>query len=171
MNEASCAICNRTSVCITNVVMILMKLESKRYNKMRDAVWKHVEGGAVLTPQGRELADEVAKEVPRPCDYIISMNEEETMHVFKVRGNHATSKTQIVHIKKVPKWGQNAYHCNYGVTKVKGVPCHHVVAIAKSTKIEELNLVCVMPFWWTTAAWKRQFPQNTSSEPALTLSF
>jgi hypothetical protein len=62
---------SRTSVCVTNAVMLLMKLESKRYNEMRDAVWKHVEGGAVLTPQGRELADEVAKEVPRPRDYII----------------------------------------------------------------------------------------------------
>ena len=105
-------------------------------------------------PQGRELADEVAKEVPRPRDYIISMNEEETMRVFQVRGNHATSKTQIVRIKKVPKWGQYAYHCDCGVTQVKGVPCRHVVAIAKSTKVEELTLVSLMPFWWTTAAWK-----------------
>ena len=37
-----------------------------------------------------------------------------------------------------------------------------MVAIAKSTKVEELNLVSLMPFWWTTAAWKRQFPKNTS---------
>ena len=100
MNAANRAIRDRTSVCVTNAVMLLMKLESKRYDKMRDAVWKHIEGGAVLTPRGRELADEVAKDVPRPRDYIISMNEEETMRVFQVRGNHATSKTQIVRLKR-----------------------------------------------------------------------
>jgi hypothetical protein len=112
--------------------------------RMRDAEWKHVEGGAVLTPRGQELADEVAKEVPRPHDYIITMTENETMHVFKVRGNQTILKTQIVCTKKVPKWRQYPYHCNCSVTQVKGVPCHHVVAIAKSTKIEELNLVSMI---------------------------
>ena len=100
MNAANHAIWDKTSVCVTNAVMLLMKLGSKRYNEMRDAVWKHVEGGAVLTPRGRELADEVAKDVSCPCDYIISMNEEETMCVFQVRCNHATSKTQIVRLKR-----------------------------------------------------------------------
>ncbi len=52
VDAANSAICSRTSVCVTNAVMLLMKLESKRYNEMRDAVWKHVEGGAVLKPRG-----------------------------------------------------------------------------------------------------------------------
>jgi hypothetical protein len=161
MNVANRAMRDRTSVCVTNAVMLLMNLESKRYNEIRDTVWKHAEGGAVLTPRGRELADDAAKEVPRPCNYIISMEEKQNHHVLKVRGNHATSKMQMARIKSEPRLGQYAYHCNCRVTQVKGVPCRHVVAIAKLTKIEDLNMVTVMPFWWTTAHWKLQFPKDT----------
>jgi hypothetical protein len=58
-----------------------------------------------------------------------------------------------------------------GVTQVKGLPCCHVVAIAKSTKVEELNLVSLMPFWWTTAAWKQQFPKNTSIGTSIDIEY
>ena len=63
-----------------------MKLESKQYDKMRDAVWNHAEGGAVLTPRGCKLADDAAKEVPRPRSYIISMEEKQNHGVFKEEG-------------------------------------------------------------------------------------
>ncbi len=54
---------------------------------------------------------------------------------------------------------------------MKGLPCCHVVAIAKSTKVEELNLVSLMPFWWTTAAWKQQFPKNTSIGTSIDIEY
>ena len=45
---------------------------------------------------------------------------------------------------------------------MNGVPCRHIVAIAKSTNIEGLNMVSVMPYWCTTDCWRRQFPEKTS---------
>ncbi len=71
MNTTNHAIRERTSVCVTNAVMLLMKLESTCYEEMKVAVWKH-EG--VLTPWGRQLCDDAAKEeAPRPQDYIYTM--------------------------------------------------------------------------------------------------
>ncbi len=49
--------------------MLLMKLASTHYGEMKVAAWKH-EG--VLTPWGRQLCDDAAKEVPCP-DYIYTM--------------------------------------------------------------------------------------------------
>ncbi len=41
------AIREQTSVCVTNAVMLLMKLESTRYEEIRVAAWRH---DGVLTP-------------------------------------------------------------------------------------------------------------------------
>ena len=159
MNAANRAIRERTTVCVTNAVMLLMKLESTRYEEMKVAAWKH---DGILTPRGRQLCDDAAKEVPRPRDYIYTMVEHELHREFKIKGNHLLSTTQRVLIKKEARMGQYAATCDCGVPQMKGVPCRHIVAIAKSTNIEGLNMVSVMPFWWTSNCWRKQFPAETS---------
>lgn len=159
MNAANRAIRERTSVCVTNAVMLLMKLESTRYEEMRVAAWRH---DGVLTPKGRQLCDEASRAVPRPRDYIYTMIEHEETREFKVKGNHLLSTTHRVIINKEASRGQYAATCDCGVPAMNGVPCRHIVAIAKSTNIEGLNMVSVMPYWWTTDCWRRQFPAETS---------
>ena len=45
-----------------------------------------------------------------------------------------------------------------------GVPCHHMIAMVKSLRIEGLNPNNAMPFWWTTEcwSWRRQYPADTN---------
>ena len=159
MNAANRAIREWTSVCVTNAVMLLMKLESSCYEEMRVAAWRH---DGVLTPRGRQLCDDAAKEVPRPRDYIYTMIEHEQTREFKIKGNHLLSTTHRVIINKEASRGQYAATCDCGVPPKNGVPCRHIVAIAKSTNIEGLNMVSVMPYWWTTDCWRKQFPAETS---------
>jgi hypothetical protein len=159
MNAANRAMRERTSVCVTNAVMLLMKLESTRYEEMRVAAWRH---DGVLTPRGRQLCDDAAKEVPRPRDYIYTMIEHEHTREFKIKGNNLLSRTHRVIINKETSRGQFAADCDCGVPRMNGMPCRHIVAIAKSTNIEGLNMVSVMPYWWTTECWRRQFPAETS---------
>ncbi len=50
--------------------------------------------------------------------------------------------------------GQYAATYNCGVPQMNGVPCGHIVVIAKSTNmIQGLNMVSVMPYWWITESW------------------
>ncbi len=123
------------------------------------SAWRH---DGVLTPQGRQLCDEASREVPRPRDYIYTMIEHKETREFKVKGNHLMSTTQRVIINKEASRGQYAATCDCGVPAMNGVPCRHIVAVAKSTNIEGLNMVSVMPYWWTTNCWRQQFPAETS---------
>lgn len=136
MNAANQAMRERTSVCVTNAVMLLIKMESGRFDEMKKAAWLH---DGVLTPYGQKLANEAAKELPRPFDYLFTMIEHDTWREFKIKGNHMGSNTQIVKIGKELRRGQYAAWCNCGLTQMNGVPCRHVVAIAKSTKVEGLT--------------------------------
>jgi hypothetical protein len=52
--------------------------------------------------------------------------------------------------------------CTCGVPKVDGIPCMHMVAICKSNRIEGLNGNNIMPFWYHTSHWRKQYPEGTS---------
>jgi hypothetical protein len=49
-----------------------------------------------------------------------------------------------------------------GVPRVDGIPCYYMVAVSKSKKFVGLNGTNIMPFWWHTTHWHRQYPQGTS---------
>jgi hypothetical protein len=48
--------------------------------------------------------------------------------------------------------------CSCGVPNTDGAPCHHMVAVVKSSRIEGLTPTNVMPYWWSTECWRKQFP-------------
>ena len=52
--------------------------------------------------------------------------------------------------------------CTCGVLKVDGIPCMHIVAICKSNRIQGLNENYIMPFWYHTSHWRKQYPEGTS---------
>ena len=48
--------------------------------------------------------------------------------------------------------------CSCGVPNTDGAPCHHMVAVVKSSRIEGLTPTNAMPYWWSTECWSKQFP-------------
>jgi hypothetical protein len=47
--------------------------------------------------------------------------------------------------------------CTCGKPTKDGVPCNHMVAIVKASKIEGLTRNQIMPYWLTSAHWQAQY--------------
>jgi hypothetical protein len=52
--------------------------------------------------------------------------------------------------------------CSCGLPYTDGVPCHHMVAVVKSSRIEGLTASNAMPYWRSTECWRNQFPVDTN---------
>ena len=50
--------------------------------------------------------------------------------------------------------------CSCGAPNVHGLPCHHMIAVTKSGRVEGLTPTNSMPLWWTTIMWRKQYPRN-----------
>ena len=42
-----------------------------------------------------------------------------------------------------------------------GVPCQHMVAVVKASRIEGLTPINCMPQWWKTWHWQKQYPPHS----------
>jgi hypothetical protein len=52
--------------------------------------------------------------------------------------------------------------CSCGIPYTDGIPCHHMVAVVKSSRIEGLTATNSMPVWWSTECWHNQYPADTN---------
>jgi hypothetical protein len=52
--------------------------------------------------------------------------------------------------------------CSCGGPYTDGIPCHHMVAVVKSSRIDGLTATNSMPVWWTTECWRNQYPADTN---------
>ncbi len=52
--------------------------------------------------------------------------------------------------------------CSCGILYTDGTPCHHMVAVVKSSRIEGLTTTNSMPVWWSTECWRNQSPADTN---------
>ena len=52
--------------------------------------------------------------------------------------------------------------CSCGLPYTDGVPCHHMVAVVKSSRIEGLTASNAMPYCWSTECWRNQYPFDTN---------
>jgi hypothetical protein len=70
MNYANLAVRERTTVDLVNTFILLLQLETKRYNKYKAKAWNLDE---VLTPHGKKLSEDAFKNVNH-CKYKIHIN-------------------------------------------------------------------------------------------------
>ena len=63
---------------------------------------------------------------------------------------------------KEPNGGSTFGGCSCGGLYTDGIPCHHMVAVVKSSRIEGLTATKSMPVWWTTECWCHQYPVDTN---------
>ena len=79
MNAANKAFQDRTVVDPVNAMILLLKLESKRFGSNRDKAWSWKE---VLTPHGKTLMEKVFRNV-NPRDYSITVEAEASSGAYK----------------------------------------------------------------------------------------
>ena len=77
--------------------------------------------------------------------------------------NRLTSSNKYTtHIPGTDTNGSFFGTCNCGVPRVDGLPCQHMIAVCKSGRIDGLDESNVMPYWWHTSHWRKQYPQGVS---------
>jgi hypothetical protein len=54
--------------------------------------------------------------------------------------------------------------CSCSYPKTHGLPCHHMIAVVKSSRITDLNMTNCMPYWWMTDCWREQYTVDSSIE-------
>ena len=50
--------------------------------------------------------------------------------------------------------------CTCGAPNVNGIPCHHMISVVKSSRVEGLTATNAMPSWWSTKTRRNQYSQE-----------
>jgi hypothetical protein len=77
------------------------------------------------------------------------------------RNGQGHTKMNCFFLKK-PNGGSAFEGCSCGILYTDGIPCHHMVAVAKSSKIEGLTATNSMPVWWIMKCWCNQYHADTN---------
>jgi len=154
MNAANKSVRDRTAVDPVNAMILLLKLEAERYKKNQDKAWEWTE---VLTPHGKQLMEKIFKKV-NPRDYTITVLPNTNCIKCTVSKN-STGTIRTCWFPLDYDEDQTLFGgCSCKIPNTDGVPCHHMVAVVKSYKIDGLNETNVMPIWWHTSHWRKQYP-------------
>ena len=157
MNWANERVRDRTAVDPINSLLLLIKLEAMRFDKHREKAWNCAD---VLTPHGKKLAMEAFQRI-NVRDYYIEIATAGENYCCVV--NRLTSSNKFTtHIPGNATNGSFFGACTCGVPRVDGVPCQHMIAVCKSGRIDGLDESNVMPYWWHTSHWRKQYPIGQS---------
>ena len=122
--------------------------------KHREKAWTCADE---LTPHGKKLAMDAFQKV-NVRDYNIEITTQGDTYCCVV--NRLTSSNKYTTL--IPGNDTNGSFfgtCNCGVPRVDGLPCQHMIAVCKSGCIKGLDESNVMPYWWHTSHWRKQYPQ------------
>ena len=132
-------------VCATK---LLLSMSARRYHEKKELAWKWQ---GHLTPYGEALQDAALENI-NFRHYSINITEQEIMWECRVtRNGHGNNEG-----------GSTFGGCSCGGPYTDGIPCHHMVAVVKSSRIEGLTATISMPVWWTTECWRHQYPADTN---------
>ena len=166
MNHAIEAARERTAVDVVNAVILLLQLETKRYCQNRDSAWTWTE---TLTPHGKSLCKDTFKKVDDYRLYDITITDGgDRWSCRVVRTNTNERKCWFM---KTPVMGSLFGGCTCGAPITGGLPCHHMVAVVKSSRFVGLNTINAMPMWWTTAMWRKQYPKDVIVKSDFDMSY
>ena len=133
MNKANKEMRARTAVDLLNACMLLIKLECKRFYKMKKDAWG---GTTVLTPRGIEEYKATFTNL-FPSHFIFNLREfddhiEKRVHLQRINVTGLT----------LPKYPVNGSHfgtCTCRADKTNAVPCEHMAAIALSSVMSDYS--------------------------------
>ena len=141
MNNANKLVRAQTAVDPVNSKMILLQKENERFESHMEEAYNWKEE---LTPHGLKLRDKIFKKVVY-CDYsiaIVNGIERVTCTVAQI-GRVSRECYFLV----VPIMDSVFGVCTCGAPNVNGIPCHHMIAVVKSSRVEGLTATNAMPSW------------------------
>ena len=159
MNKANSMVRERHAVDCVNAVLLWLKLEKTRYEEHRTTAW---EWNEVLTPYAKKKCEESFRNVNH-CLYNISILQHDERFVFHVK-RHDSQQLRTCYFMKEEVKGSVFGGCSCSFPKTQGWPCHHMIAVVKSTRITDLTMSNCMPYWWMTDCWREQYPEDSGIE-------
>jgi hypothetical protein len=158
MNKANKPARAKTAVDVVCSTHLLVEMCSIRYQAKKEEAWKWED---ILTPKGIKLRDEAFEKI-NYRHYRINIEEGEEKWICRVirigMGNVERTCFFLKELEQDSAFGG----CSCGLPYTDGVPCHHMVAVVKSSRIEGLTASNAMPYWWSTECWRNQFPVDTN---------
>jgi hypothetical protein len=98
---------------------------------------------------------------------VVSINDGHRATVCKAMVN---STRFTVVIPSAGHLGSRFGSCTCGQPATDGVPCKHMVVVAKSSSITGLSRIQIMPYCWTTAHWQAQYPEEVDCRADLSMT-
>ena len=158
MNNANQIARQKTAVDVLNAVILLLKLEAEHFGFYQRQAWERED---ILTDKGMRLMEDCFEGV-KPSEYQMNTVGVEGGHQVTVNKAVVNAKRYTVFIPSDGKHGSRFGTCTCGLPATDGVPCAHMVAVAKSNSIEGLSRIQIMPYYWTTNHWREQYPVDAS---------
>ena len=156
MNVANFSIRQRTAVDLDNIMILLLDLECKRYNKQQAEAWTR---DGVLTPRGNLEFEESFNDINH-TQFRITVTERENVWVCLVKRIKERGPYRVVAIPKEPVRGSHFGRCTCGVDKRDAAPFEHMATVAASFRLSGVTRHNTMPYWWMRAQWHEQLPQE-----------
>ncbi len=129
-------------VCATK---LLLSMPSKWYHKKIEMAWKWQ---GHLTPYGETLRDAAFKNINFQ-HYSINITEKENRWDCRVTRCGQEHKEKMCFFLKKTDGGSMFGGCSCCILYTDGIPCHHMVAMVKLSRIEGLTATSSMPVWWS----------------------
>jgi hypothetical protein len=158
-----------TAVDAVNGALRLVRLEALRYDKYMKLAWAHE---LPLTPKGMEVMESVFADVV-PAHYTRDVQEMNTYYHCTVCRIAGGGVVYTITIPKAERLGSLFGTCNCGIPKRDGIPCRHMAVLADAGDIPNplFTRLSVMPYWFRTAHWRRQYPRNVPCNGRVNLRF
>ena len=166
MNSANQLARQKTAVDALNGAILLLKLEADRFQRYKQLAWERDD---ILTDKGFRLMEECFTDV-RVRDYRITVLPIQDGHRATVTKCKINATKFTVVIPATGKYDSRFGTCNCGKPTKDGVPCEHMVAIVKSSCIDGLSRIQMMPYWWTNAHWRAQYAMNVECRADISIS-
>ena len=165
MNAANREVRERTAVDPLNATLLLINLECKRFQRMKQQAWGDDSG---LTPRGKELYESTYTDLS-PAQFTFSQTECADYWEVQVQRTNVGTKSEQVQFPKEHTLGYTfgSYFgtCSCGQDKVDGIPCVHMAAVALSSRLRpQITPMSIMPYWWGREQWRRQFPDDVFAD-------
>jgi hypothetical protein len=142
---------------VVQSIKLLIDLETRRFNEKKEMAWNWTEE---LTPHGIKLCDEIFANIDFVV-YQIDIAEYDDRWACKV--SHWRRKQRRCFFTKITCMGSHFGGCSCNSPNVDRLPCHHMVVVVKSARINGLTPNNAMPEWWTTKMRMKQYPQEVHS--------
>ncbi len=125
MNAANKEIQQRTAVDLVNATILLIRLECKRFTKMKELAWRT---DNVFTPRGEMEYNETFEGIPYR-DFNLTIEEKEDHYEVSTSRRCKPNKMFYVMIPKEAMKGSYFGHCSCGVDTRDAVLCEHMAAL------------------------------------------